>query len=234
MNALVGYGVSSSSDSDGEASDEHSNTRSNQEGCQDKPVKSRNFLLEADSGSASSDSEEPEEEQPIAHLYGTPRGGLPSPTLSSGMNKLPPPSLQACSDTSVFTNPFKAQADQKLHALQKHVPLTEQARPSHIGGRRICVSYRKDGRCRFGIKCKYAHDSDLQTQPADCHLQTGREAHTSACGAQGPQGNQHDTEDKSEGQKVTKKRVGLSNTLIPPKRAMKRYAMQREKEGGHI
>ncbi|XP_020786177.1 uncharacterized protein si:ch211-113e8.11 [Boleophthalmus pectinirostris] len=234
MNALVGYGVSSDSESDGDASDEHSKTRSSQEVCQEEPVKSRNFLLEGDSGSASSDSEEPEEEQPTAHLHAPPRGSLPSPTLSSGVNKLPPPSLQACSDTSVFTNPFKAQADQKLNALQKHVPLTEQARPSHIGGRRICVSYRKDGRCRFGIKCKYAHDSDLQTQPADGHRETGREAHTSACAAQGTQGFQHDTEDKTEGQKATKKRVGLSNTLIPPKRAMKQYARQREKEGGHI
>ncbi|XP_072318378.1 uncharacterized protein [Eucyclogobius newberryi] len=216
MNALVGYGVSSDSDSD--ASDEtHSKS---QEVCRDEPVKSRNFLLEADSGSASSGSEEAEEERPSA-----PRG-LPSPTL----NKLPPPSLQTCSDTSVFTNPFKVQADQKLSALQKHVPLTEQARPSHIGGRRVCVSYRKDGRCRFGIKCKYAHDSDLQTQPSDCPLQTGREPRA---GARGARGFLPDTE-KSEGQKGTKRRVGLSNTLIPPKRAMKQYAMQREKEGGHI
>lgn len=230
MNALVGYGLSSESDSDGDASDEHSKLRSSQD---DEPAKkSRNFLLEADSGS--SDSEELEEEErpaaPITH--DAPRGGLPSPSLSPKTNKLPPPSLQTCSDTSVFTNPFKAQADQKLSALQKHVPLTEQARPSHIGGRRVCVSYRKDGRCRFGIKCKYAHDSDLQTSPFDSHLNPGKEVHAGACTAQGSF--QHDTEEKAEGQQVKKRRVGLSNTLIPPKRAMKQYAMQREKEGSHV
>lgn len=235
MNALVGYGVSSDSDSDGDASDEHSKLRSIQDACHDdEPVKrSRNFLLEADSGS--SDSEELGEEgrpaAPVAH--DAPRGSLPRPSLSPKMNKLPPPSLQTCSDTSVFTNPFKAQADQKLSALQKHVPLTEQARPSHIGGRRVCVSYRKDGRCRFGIKCKYAHDSDLQTSPFDSHLNAGKEVHGGVGSAQGTPGFQHDTEEKPEGQQVKKRRVGLSNTLIPPKRALKQYAMQREKEGSH-
>lgn len=230
MNALVGYGVSSESDSDGESSDEHSKPRSAQDVCDgDEPVKkSRNFLLEADSGS--SDSEELEEERPAASVtHDAPRGSLPSPSLSP-KNKLPPPSLQTCSDTSVFTNPFKVQADQKLSALQKHVPLTEQARPSHIGGRRVCVSYRKDGRCRFGIKCKYAHDSDLQTSPPfDSHLNTGKEVPTGVT-----HGSQQDSEEKPEEQQAKKRRVGLSNTLIPPKRAMKQYAMQREKEGSHV
>ncbi|CAL1601406.1 unnamed protein product [Knipowitschia caucasica] len=231
MNALVGYGVSSGSDSDGEAPEEHDRIRSSQEVCPE-PVKSRNLLLEADCGSESSESEELEEEQRVLHRAPT-RRTLPSPTLSSGLTKLPPPSLQTCSDTSVFTNPFKAQQDQKLSALQKHVPLTEQARPSHIGGRRVCVSYRKEGRCRFGIKCKYAHDSDLQTAPMDS-VKTSKDTQTRACGARGPQGSQHDPEDKPEVHKVTKRKVGLSNTLIPPKRALKQYAMQRGKEGSHI
>lgn len=167
--------------------------------------------------------------------HGGPRGCLPSPSLSPKTNKLPPPSLQACSGTSVFSNPFKVQAEQKLSALQKHVPLTEQARPSHIGGRRVCVAYRKDGRCRFGIKCKYAHDSDLQTSPAlDSHLNAAREAHSGVCSALETHGFQQDTEERPEEQQTKKRRVGLSNTLIPPKRAMKQYAMQRGKEGSHV
>lgn len=233
MNTLVGYGVSSDSDSDEEASDEHSKLRSIQDACHGvEPVrKSRNLLIEADSGSSDSDLEE-EERLPVPVPHKTPQGSLPSPSQSAKMNKLPPPSLQTSSDTSVFTNPFKAQAEQKLSALQKHVPLTEQARPSHIGGRRICVSYRKDGRCRFGIKCKYAHDSDLQTSASDSHLKPGKDAHPGVC--QGTQGFQQDTEENPEGQQAKKRRVGLSNTLIPPKRAMKQYAMQREKEGSHV
>lgn len=210
----------------------------------------RNFLLE--SGSASSDSgseSEPEGQDPdpsssLSHSQ-TPappaasQPALPPPSLTSlTPNKLPPPPLNACSDSSVFANPFKAQADQKLSALQKHVPLTMKAKPSHIGGKMVCVSYRKDRRCRFGIKCKFAHDSDLQTPatPADCHPPVIAEApepqnvesHAGdSCGG----GSQALTEEEEPGgQQVKKRRVGLSNSLIPPKRAMKQYTMHRDRE----
>lgn len=229
MNALVGYGVSSESeDSDRDASDEHSPIRSSgQEECQEPVKKSRNFLLETESASSDSD---PEEEKHLAtkdHLNAPAQTSLPTPDISK-TNKLPPPSLLTCSDSSVFSNPFKAQADQKLCALQKHVPLTEQAKPSHIGGRRVCVSYRKDGRCRFGIKCKFAHDSDLQTPvpPSDCQPKDTPLTH--AGGSQSVQPGPN--EEQPEEQSVKKRRVGLSNTLIPPKRAMKQYVKQRGKD----
>lgn len=101
----------------------------------------------------------------------------------------------------------------------------------------MCVSYRKDGRCRFGIKCKFAHDSDLQTpvNPADCHPAVSKEAPGSQPAesqAGGGSGNlqQETKEEESGGQQAKKRRVGLSNTLIPPKRAMKQYAMHRDRE----
>lgn len=95
----------------------------------------------------------------------------------------------------------------------------------------MCVSYRKDGRCRFGIKCKFAHDSDLQTavSPSDCPPPASDEAPASAQVVPRAGGSQ-ETEEDSEGQQVKKRRVGLSNTLIPPKRAMKQFAMQRDRE----
>ncbi|XP_036948203.1 zinc finger CCCH domain-containing protein 57 [Acanthopagrus latus] len=251
MNSLVGYGVSSDSDSDGDAEDVNnggvSSSSSVKELSDEAPgdKRTRNFLLET--GSASSDSE-PEEDDPEPssspppppHLH-TPASSaarqstLPPPSLGSlNPNKLPPPSLNTCSDSSVFANPFKAQADQKLSALQKHVPLTLQAQPSQIGGKRMCVSYRKDGRCRFGIKCKFAHDSDLQTPvtPTDCHpavsedLSDPDESHAGDSCVRG----QETTEEESGGQQAKKRRVGLSNTLIPPKRAMKQFSMQRDRE----
>ncbi|XP_018551233.1 uncharacterized protein si:ch211-113e8.11 [Lates calcarifer] len=246
MNSLVGYGVSSESDSDGDVNT--GGAGSVEEVCDEATAvrKTRNFLLE--SGSASSDSE-PEEEDPEASPPSPPhpltsaacQPTLPAPSLGSlTHNKLPPPPLDASSDSSVFANPFKAQADQKLSALQKHVPLTMQAKPSQIGGKRMCVSYRKDGRCRFGIKCKFAHDSDLQTPvtPTDCHPTVSDEAPVSehvepqaGSGSCGGAGSQSLTEEEeSAGQQVKKRRVGLSNTLIPPKRAMKQYAMHRDKE----
>lgn len=259
MNSLVGYGLSSSSESD---SDGDVEKKADQVSCVEKMgdelavVKSRNFLLEAGSTSSESDSE-PEEikspeppssspphpQTPAATCPAALRPTLPPPSLGlCTSNKLPPPPLNTCSDSSVFANPFKAQAEQKLSALQKHVPLTLQSRPSQIGGRKVCVSYRKDGRCRFGIKCKFAHDSDLQTPvtSTDCPQPVSEETPASdpdksheggSLSGGGAQNLQLETkEGEPGGQQGKKRRVGLSNTLIPPKRAMKQYAMLRDKE----
>lgn len=239
MNSLVGYGVSSESDSDGEEDVNNGAVGSVKKLCDEASSgrKTRNFMLE--SGSASSESE-PEEDYPSSsphpHKPAPPPAchpTLPAPSLDSiTSNKLPPPSLHTCSGSSVFTNPFKAQADQKLSALQKHVPLTMQAKPSQIGGKRMCVAYRKNGRCRFGIKCKFAHDSDLQSLtdlPVSEETPDQEEALASGSGSQ-----KETKEEESAGQQGKKRRVGLSNTLIPPKRAMKQYAIQRNKEQLHM
>lgn len=239
MNSLVGYGVSSGSESEGDAG-EDVNKPTSPDGDVRDGQKGRNFLLEAGSASSESEPEEEEEETqpplaptPAAPLTAARTPLLPPPPLSSP--KLPPPSLGATSRSSVFANPFKAQADQKLNALQKHVPLTLQARPSQIGGKRMCVAYRKDGRCRFGIKCKFGHDSDLQSSiipsehdPPSADDVSGRDADRGA--RRSFQHHRGGDEDETEGQQGRKRRVGLSNNLIPPKRAMKQYAMQKERE----
>ncbi|XP_034045139.1 uncharacterized protein si:ch211-113e8.11 isoform X2 [Thalassophryne amazonica] len=230
MNSLVGYGVSSDSDSEVEKG----------KYLDDEPgagSKVRNFLLESGSASSDSGSEESAEDAslPTHHQTSAPTA-TPAGHLQGSVNssKLPPPPLDACTDSSVFTNPFKAQADQRLNALQKHVPLTMHAKPSQIGGKRICVAYRKDGRCRFGIRCKFAHDSDLQTSviPTDIDppLNEPRLLSTQvdSCVGQSQISQQETDEEDSKG-KVKKRRVGLSDTLIPPKRAMKQFAKQRDK-----
>lgn len=105
----------------------------------------------------------------------------------------------------------------------------------------MCAKYRKDGRCRFGIKCKFAHDSDLQTPAAtiDCHLPlTGEtsvsdQARSSTDLRDGGSRNRKQ-EAESGGQQLKKKRPGLSNTLIPPKRVMKQYAMQKDKDWSNM
>ncbi|KAK5926676.1 hypothetical protein CgunFtcFv8_022226 [Champsocephalus gunnari] len=239
MNSLVGYGVSSESDSEGEEDVNNGAVGSVKKLCDEASSgrKTRNFMLE--SGSASSESE-PEEDYPSSSPQPQKPAPppachptLPAPSLDSiTSNKFPPPSLHTCSGSSVFTNPFKAQADQKLSALQKHVPLTMQAKPSQIGGKRMCVAYRKNGRCRFGIKCKFAHDSDLQSftdLPVSEETPDQEEALASGSGSQ-----KETKEEESAGQQGKKRRVGLSNTLIPPKRAMKQYAIQRSKEQLHM
>lgn len=237
MNSLVGYGVSSDSDGDGDDVGEL-------DGEASAVKKTRNFLLE--SGSTSSESEpedgdpEPSSSPPLPRKLGSSAAHRPAPPPGSlACHKLPPPALNTSSDSGVFANPFKAQADRKLSALQKHVPLTMQPKPSQIGGRKVCVSYRKNGRCRFGIKCKFAHDSDLQTL-ADGHASAAEEtpgsgqAEARAGGSRG-RGSQNPRQKKEEssssgGQQMKRRKVGLSNTLIPPKRAMKQYATQRGRE----
>lgn len=256
MNSLVGYGLSSDSDSDEDTDSTNEQTRPLKEaGDEPSPVRrTRNLLLEAGSGSSESDSDSSQEKQdletssvPLLNSK-TPafsaacRPSLPAPSLDSrNPNKLPPPSLNTCSDSSVFANPFKAQADQRLNALQKHVPLTVHTKPTQIGGKKVCVSYRKDGKCRFGIKCKFAHDSDLQstTFPTDCRLPAKGETQGSDQAASnedvvhGGGSTKHqlqETKEEESGGQLKKRRVGLSNTLIPPKRAMKQYAVQRSRE----
>lgn len=215
-----------------------SSSPSEQSGASSSTTRSRNFLLEPGSGSSESDSESDTEELSSSQLFpkavpkaaGSP--ALPALHIDSNIpNKLPPPLLNTHSDSSVFSNPFKAQADQNLSALQKHVPLTMQPRPSQIGGKRICVLYRKDGKCRFGIKCKFAHDSDLQTPVPDTH------PHAPLCEDtdeividERSQNHQQETREEDSGGPLKKRRVGLSNSLTPPKRAMKQYILQRSKE----
>lgn len=201
-----------------------------------KQEKSRNFLLE--SGSASSESgseserdEEQEEDRAPVRVRSSSELLVP-PTVASASNKLPSPALGGfCvpAGSSVFANPFKERTERKLSALQKHVPLTSHVRPTHIGGKRVCVAYRKDGRCRFGIRCKFAHDSDLQQNVAEPTVSESdtndAETHTSACRESAVE---RDGEDAEENQSRRKKhRVGVNDSLIPPKRALKQYTMQR-------
>ncbi|XP_076150787.1 uncharacterized protein LOC143134341 [Alosa pseudoharengus] len=256
MNSLVCYGVSSDSDSDSDVKKCHQEAEKAGEKAE-QARKGCNFLLE--SGSASSDSErecddEKEQEQkydgrtkPHAPIQGHVPEKLIPPALSTlKANKLPPPPLGASGlvGSSVFTNPFKEQADERLNVLQKHVPLTLQARPAQIGGKKMCISYRKDGRCRFGSRCKFAHDSDLQNSvtpdsmvapdegpetgsdqasPTRAPSQT-HDCQTPLLQTQGQEG------DGSDEGRIKKRRVGLSQTLIPPKRALKQYDIQRQKD----
>uniref|UniRef100_A0A1A8J770 Si:ch211-113e8.11 n=1 Tax=Nothobranchius kuhntae TaxID=321403 RepID=A0A1A8J770_NOTKU len=233
MNSLVNYGASS--DSEEEVEDVDFRTTCSPEDLGDDAVtkKTRNFLLESGSASSDSDPDDPEPSSSSPHQQTPLSSALVFPPPSLGPPtpiKLPSPSLNASSGSSVFTNPFKAQAEQKLSALQKHVPLTMQARPSQIGGKKVCVSYRKNGRCRFGIKCKFAHDSDLQTPATASDTHPGVNEDTPSAHSGGGGALNTKQEPKRSEQQQTKKRVGLSNTLIPPKRALKQYTMQRERE----
>merc|ERR1712241_914013 len=68
---------------------------------------------------------------------------------------------------SVFNNPFRAKEDRKRAVLEQHVEMTtkQEDQTRKIGSRKICFNFRK-GRCRFGHKCTFAHDSDVASSLA--------------------------------------------------------------------
>jgi len=136
--------------------------------------------------------------------------------------KLPPPSFNdkpTCVSSSVFVNPYVEAENAEKAVLEKHVKMipTKDSITS-IDGKKICWMYRK-GRCRFGHKCKFAHDSDLFTKPT-------KEEET----------NEGELSDEDRHQKQNqvkkKKRPGLSSQLVPGKKVMKIYKKQ-EVNGFH-
>ncbi|XP_078087549.1 uncharacterized protein LOC144505307 [Mustelus asterias] len=165
----------------------------------------------------SESEDEPSDISPKEKLMG-------EPPDASALLKLPPPVLEGGRSqpmAGVFTNPFAQERRERLSLLEKHVRLTARVRTEEFGGRKICLAYRKDGRCRYGSNCKFAHDSDLPTyDPESGALNPPPEL--------SPQenGGGEDSRPKS-----SKKRPGLGPTLIPPKRSLKNYQAQRAKEG---
>ncbi|XP_048052705.1 uncharacterized protein si:ch211-113e8.11 [Megalobrama amblycephala] len=234
MNSLVGYGVSSESE-DEENGEDNQKESFKKTDCAVEEAKSRNFLLESESPSSESESgpeNEDQEEAPTANRSFS--KSLLTPSVRPHAHKLPPPPLGgsgsggALTGSSVFANPFKEMAEERLNVLQKHVPLTLQARPTQIGGKRICVAYRKDGRCRFGSRCKFAHDSDLQSNcvvtsdngPKDDANVAGSQSHDPLASCV----EDTETDGEKDNEQRKKRRVGVNDSLIPPKRALKQYA----------
>ncbi len=125
-----------------------------------------------------------EEEPPPAPMLTNPfkTGSAPSSSSSSVPLQLPRPSFltkqedlvrppgavsNTSSSSSVFRNPFREREDAKRAVLEKHVAMT--VRPEElrkIDGKKICWNFRK-GRCRFGHKCTFAHDSDIGLKKPD-------------------------------------------------------------------
>lgn len=127
----------------------------------------------------------------------------------------------------VFSNPFKEAEDAKMASLEKHVKMVDPEHEISEQKRKICWSYRK-GRCRFGSKCNFAHDSDLILKK-EVHGANVAEASESI----------PDKETQKETismvrklQANKKKRPGLSRELVPPKKVLKMY--QRDKYSGKL
>ncbi|XP_063238167.1 uncharacterized protein LOC134539812 isoform X2 [Bacillus rossius redtenbacheri] len=145
---------------------------------------------------------------------------------SAAVEKLPRPDFGAQGvaivRNSVFSNPFIEAENAKKAILEKHVKMTPtQDEVKMINGKKICWNFRK-GRCRFGHKCKFAHDSDLQSAKPEAS-----EAGEQDLVVAEDNGVAKDVETgKATTMTTKKKRPGLSQSLVPGKKVMKMYKSQ--------
>uniref|UniRef100_A0A1A9WJY4 C3H1-type domain-containing protein n=1 Tax=Glossina brevipalpis TaxID=37001 RepID=A0A1A9WJY4_9MUSC len=122
----------------------------------------------------------------------------------------------------VFTNKFLEAEKAEIDKLQKHVKMVESE--DHVtekNGRKICWNNRR-GRCRFGSKCKYAHESDLivdenkkeKAAPSPPKIVINAISKP-ACSNIMPK--------EPSGKAKARKRPGLNDSIEPSKRIMKNY-----------
>ncbi|GBM84620.1 hypothetical protein AVEN_226655-1 [Araneus ventricosus] len=104
--------------------------------------------------------------------------------------------------SSVFINPYRVAESYEQSILEKHVKMT-QVREPDLKNKKVCFKFSK-GKCRLGDKCPFQHVSSVQTNDLN--------------------GRTSDGEETNESVKVkSKKRCGLKDDLIPPKKYMKVY-----------
>ncbi|XP_070572029.1 uncharacterized protein [Ptychodera flava] len=177
----------------------------------------------------SSDSDESENDDEVTPSPVESQEKLPLPDIFSTSSG---DSSKQRSSSSIYANPFKDQEDAKTSILEQHVKLSTVER-QEAKQKKVCYKFLK-GKCRFGDKCKFVHSGGggssissgrgpvLKFAPAGTAanaMQFDNEAFNNSAG---------DDEDVLQNQK--RKRAGLGNTLVPPKKAMKAYNKQQRDE----
>lgn len=155
--------------------------------------------LVANYGSDSDNSEGSEEEEKQESGEGQ--------IKNKDMDKLLPAEILLEQDmrskpSSVFTNPYKEAEKNHAVLLERHVKMTDVKQQTTVKKHKICWKFKK-GKC-FDTNCPFVHDCATKSQTT-----------TSA----------DLTEEDSERVKDVpqKKRCGVTDTLIPPKKFMKSY-----------
>lgn len=104
---------------------------------------------------------------------------------------------------SVFSNPYREAENYEQSLLERHVKMTTIQETEPSKPKKICFKYNK-GKCRLGDKCQFLHHN-----PNSSH---------------NSERNNSDSEDQStETKKTSKKRCGLKDDLVPPKKYMKTF-----------
>ncbi|XP_049540862.1 uncharacterized protein LOC125954515 [Anopheles darlingi] len=176
----------------------------------------------SDDTTVKDDPKDDDEKSGTSQPSGSSAGPLPSASamLQSGNARVIP--------GSVFSNPFREAEEAKLASLEKHVKMVDPEANTAEQKRKVCWSYKK-GRCRFGSKCNFAHDSDLIL----------RKELTGGAAASSSEAEPDDTVPGTDPESgaipevpptpTKKKRPGLARELVPPRKVLRMY--HREKYG---
>ena len=175
---------------------------------------------------------------------------LPNPLSGSFCNNKLPGMNEAANSrigTCVFVNPFAEAEQAKFQILEKHVKLTAAApkKPAH---QPVCWKFKK-GKCHMGKNCRFFHDMESQRieSEEDSTAETNGTLPLSSAHPAGPDRlNYHPAayfdarrrplppdpqdEDHYMSGLPKKKRYGVSDNLLPPKKAFESLQRQRAKE----
>ena len=157
---------------------------------------------------------------------------LPLPTLDFSKNS---PSTtkelnqRTYQTSSIFFNPFLAEEKKKLSVLEKHVQLSD-SKPEEENRRKkqICFKFQK-GRCRLGDKCKFSHGVAAETPNSEPEKPKEPSLVPSLSNA-APSYEPDEDEESWELKKKKKRKPGVTDSLVPPKRSMAAYEKQRINE----
>ena len=148
------------------------------------------------------------------------------PSTSSKQCKLPNPLLSKVPrrhtgskisvHNSVFRNPFEKAEVAQHSILEQHVKMSE--RREKRTSKNICYNYKK-GKCNFGAKCRFLHDN----------VQRFAEKRTLNTAENCADGKNFD-DDSYMSEIKRRKRAGITNALLPSKKAKHALDQQRASE----
>jgi hypothetical protein len=178
---------------------------------------------------------------------------LPNP-LSDSRIVLPSPNFASTSDTgisSVFVTAYQRAEDAKQSILERHVKMTNMVKEEPAAGQRknknvrVCLNFQK-GRCRFAQKCRFSHGQpvgkETGAQNASCDSLSTLASSSSSVKWNVTQNlNHHEQralsetldvvdEDSFDAAKKRTHRSGITDSLVPPKRAMTSLTQLRGQE----
>lgn len=199
--------------------------------------------LVPDYGSDSSSSSESDDEETRVEGCSTNSGGnkntgnepmeplmpLPLPTLdlkTDSVSNTKELNQRTYQTSSVFFNPFLAEEQKKLSVLEKHVQLSEgKSEEDKHKSKKICFKFQK-GRCRLGDRCKFSHDLVVTGTPSS---KPEKPREPSLVPSVSNSGTRYEPDEEEEAweQKKKKRKPGVNDSLVPPKRAMAAYEKQR-------